>query len=415
MDRVSVILLPEGEAPAGEELISSLEENCESIEELVTAVPVTGELPFPVKYVPPERKKLGELRNELVKAASSDYVLFISPGSQMEDGFIEELIYEQEESGADLVFPNLIRVYGGQEQVKNFQDPFEREGILVSSLAVEDFLPQWGVLLSKGKIEELGGFDPTLDDYDFYHFVYKGLKGGISIKLAELSYLRQKVVETFVDTSYRSFVLRSFVLKNFDWKRELFPFLSWDENPKAAQATALTLIAERLSAYLDLFNASEFLRQALVEFHNGETFRRLIEVYRLMGLFEEARRLLKTPQGVDEELVKRELEMTEKIESLVNELEKGVEEGKVQEVLKAAVDTASVYDGAPIYNLLGVINWLAKRPAEAYRFFYKAVTMNPINQDYLYNLSGAAKELGKEDEVFGLLERLLGDKVAFGR
>jgi hypothetical protein len=58
---------------------------------------------------------------------------------------------------------------------------------------------------------------------------------------------------------------------------------------------------------------------------------------------------------------------------------------------------------------MGVINWIGKDLEGAYKAFYKAVTMNPISRDYLFNLTSVAKELSLQKQVEKLIENLVGE------
>jgi len=405
LKRVSLLVLFDGE-PA-EEFYRGIEANKRFISEVLSPVSLNIDSPVKFRKVEGRFHSPGALKNALLKEAEEELVLFISTASALEEDFIEELLETHSFHPATIVFPNLIFSFRGREEVKNYSDPYGRETSLVASLAIEEHLPHWGILADRNELLNLGGFNEKLKDFDFYYFLYKNLRK-IRLKLSELSYLKQEIRETFIDTSSRSFTLRELVLKNYDWKRELFPFLSWEKNEKAACATAYTIIAERLTAYLDLFNASNYLRSALLKFHNQESLKRLLEVYRLMGLFDEAKRLLENGQLVDGREAERELSLTEQVEEAVSELERAVEEGKLEEAFAAAVDFSAVYRGAPLYNFFGVLNWLGGEISGAYNFFFKAVTMNPLNQDFIYNLTATAKELSKEKEVAGLIERLVG-------
>ena len=401
------MVLPEGEPT--EEFYEGLEANREFISEVLTPQRLNTDSGLKIKEVGSRAPTPGALRNALLKESSEDLTLFISTASVLEEDFIEELLEAYSSSSADIVFPNLILSFRGGEEVKNYSDPYGSELSLVASLAIEEHLPQWGILVDRRRLLELGGFNEELGDFEFYEFLYRNLKA-LTLKLSELSYLKQEVRESFVDTSFRSYVLREVVLKSYDWRGELFPFLSWDSNESAALATAYTIVAERLTAYLDLFNASDYLREALLKFHNQESLRRLLNVYRLMGLFDEVKRLLMSGQLLKAEEAERELLFTSQVEKMVEELERAVEEGNLEEALKALIDVSAVYEGAPIYNILGVINWLTKQHLDAYRFFFKAVTMNPLNRDYLFNLTQTARELSREGEVKALINRLLGGK-----
>lgn len=405
MDKVSVLVTGE---PSGE-LLDSLSLNAESVLEIITPKPSSkGNPSLPVKSVEVAELKGGALLNALVKRASSDYLLIVKPTVSFEEEFIQELLEEFEENPADAVFPNVILRSGSGEEVKNYQQVYGREVSLVASLSLEDWIPGEVILFKKEALERGGLFDEELWDYEIYDFLYRNLRW-IKLRLAELSYATYSLADSFIDTAWRSYVLRKRVLKEYDWKGELFPFLSWNERPEVAEATALTLIGKRLAAYFDYLNASDYLRRALLKFHNQESLRELVEVLVNMGLFKEAKELLSPLQGMEERQIEERRERIEKIESLIKELEKAVEEGKLEEVLAVASDVAGVYQGAPLHNLLGFIYWVGGRKEEAYRFFYKAVTMNPVDRDYLYNLTSTAKELGREKEVEKLVEILVGE------
>jgi hypothetical protein len=407
VEKVSLLVLNESEPK--EEFLEAINENADFIHEVIFSGKKTDvELECPVKFLELKGETKGKIRNALTEAAQTDTILFLSATTILEEDAIEELLEEREATQADIIFPNVIFQVGGKEEVKNFEQPFGKELNLVASLSIEDYIPEWGILTSKSVVEKGKGFDSSLDDYDFYDFLYKNIRW-LKIRLAELTYITQKIEDSFIDTSWRSYVLRKRVLQNFDWERELFPFLSWHKKPEAAEATALTIIGNKLSSYYDFFNATDFYRRALLKFHNQESLRCLINAFKTMGLFEEAKELLSPEQGVPEETISSERQLIENIESIIKELEKAVEDGKVFEVITAIQDIVPIYEGAPIYNILGVLSWIQKKEEEAYRFFFKAVTMNPINQDYLFNLTSMAKLLKKEEEVKKLIQILVGE------
>jgi len=407
VEKVSLLVLNESEPK--EEFLEAINENADFIHEVIFSGKKTDvELECPVKFLELKGETKGKIRNALTEAAQTDTILFLSATTILEEDAIEELLEEREATQADIIFPNVIFQVGGKEEVKNFEQPFGKELNLVASLSIEDYIPEWGILTSKSVVEKGKGFDSSLDDYDFYDFLYKNIRW-LKIRLAELTYITQKIEDSFIDTSWRSYVLRKRVLQNFDWERELFPFLSWHKKPEAAEATALTIIGNKLSSYYDFFNATDFYRRALLKFHNQESLRCLINAFKTMGLFEEAKELLSPKQGVPEETISSERQLIENIESIIKELEKAVEDGKVFEVITAIQDIVPIYEGAPIYNILGVLSWIQKKEEEAYRFFFKAVTMNPINQDYLFNLTSMAKLLKKEEEVKKLIQILVGE------
>lgn len=400
VDKVSVIVSGE----PSEELLDSLSLNSDSISEVVVPSCKVSS-PLPMKFLQVGDLKGGALLNALVKEASSDYLLFVKPTVSFEEEFIEELLEEFEGTDVDAVFPNLILRSGEGEEVKNYQQVYNKEISLVASLSLEDWIPDQVILFKREVLEKGELFDSKLADYELYDFLYRNLRW-LKLKLAEFSYATYSLKDAFIDTAWRSFVLREKVLKKYDWKKELFPFLSWEEKPEVAEATALTIIGKRLAAYFDYFNASSYLRRALLKFHNQESLRELVGVLVNMGFFKEAKELLSPLQGMEKSDIK---ERIEKIESLIKELEKAVEEGKLEEVLAVASEVAGVYQGAPLHNLLGFIYWIGGKKEEAYRFFYKAVTMNPLDRDYLHNLTLSAKELGKGQEVERLVKILISE------
>ena len=416
MTKVSVIVCS-FDTPS-DKFFDSLEKNKDFIGEILIPVrDVNLDSDFKIRCLGEEIDKTkinrSKLRNFLLSKVSNENVMFLSDNTYLDEDFIGELLEEKSEFSADVVFGNPIYVFNGKEDVKNLEQPFEKEKTLLSSLSIEDYIPEWGILTTKSTIEKGGGFDPFLDDYEFYDFIYRNI-AWLKLRLAELSYFTQEIRDTFIDTAWRSYVLRK-VLKKFDWKTEIFPYLSWDEKLEIAKATALTLIGNQLYKYLDFLNASNYYREALLSFHNQETLRRLINSLVGMGFFSRAKELLTPEQGISEEVIEREREILDGIEKVILDLEKAVEDGKVLEALSAAIELAEIYEGAPLYNLLGVINWLRKDLESAYRFFYKAVTMNPINKDFLYNLSSVAESLGRGDKVSKLLAILVGEEAIEGR
>ncbi len=407
MDKVSLLIIDEG--PITEELVESINNNKAFISEVIfSGNKLDLDLDCSVKFLNLKDKNKGEIRNALLEAAQSENVIFASSSTRFEDDLIEELLEEKELSQADIVFPNIIFHLKGKEEVKNFEQPFEKEISLLASLSIEEYVPEWGILTSKSVIEKGGKFDESLGDYDFYEFLYRNIRW-LRIRLAELSYVTQKIEDTFIDTSWRSYVLRKRVLRNFDWEKEIFPFLSWKERREIAEATALTIVGNKLSAYYDFLNASDFYRKALLRFHNQETLKCLISALRTMGLFEQANELLTPEQGVSKKVIDNEKQFILNLENLIRELEIAVKSGKVYEVIVAIQDIMPVYEGAPIYNILGVLSWIQGKEEEAYRFFFKAVTMNPINQDFLFNLTSTAKSLKGKDRVQKLIQLLVGD------
>ncbi|WP_456455090.1 hypothetical protein [Thermovibrio sp.] len=413
MEKVSLLIT--GEPVLDEEFLSSLESNREFIGEVIFAGKVKEvDASFPVRSLNLTELKGGEVRNALVKESSYENILFLESKTILEEELIEELLEEKSESRADVVFPNLILREGDNEKVKNYTQVLGREVELLPSLSIEDYLPETSLLTSKGVVERGGGFNDFLEDYELYEFIYRNIRN-LKLSLSELSYATYEPLTSFIDTAYRAFVLRSVVLRKFDWQKELFPFLSWRENEKVAKATALTLIGKKLASYYDYFNAQNYLRGALLSFHNRETLRELIGCFLNMGLFDSAREFASASQGLTGEEVERERERISKIEQLIKELEEAVKEGKLREVMVASAQVLEVYGGAPLYNLLGVVNWIMKNTESAFKFFYKATTMNPLNEDYLYNLTEVAKELSLSFKVDKLLKVLLEDNFEGSR
>ncbi len=409
MEKVSLLIT--GEPVLDDEFLSSLELNKEFIGEVIFPGEVRKtDASFPVRSLNLAELKGGSVRNALVREAKYENLLFLESKTLLEEDLIGELLEEKEESKADFVFPNLILREGDKEKVHNYTQVLGREVELIPSLSLEDYVPETSLLTSKEVIERGGGFNSFLEDYELYEFIYRNIRN-LKLSLSELSYATYEPLTSFIDTAYRAFVLREVVLKEFDWERELFPYLSWKENEKVAKATALTLIGKRLASYYDYFNAQNYLRGALLSFHNKETLKELIECFLNMGLFNKAREFVSTSQGLTGGEVDRERERIAKIEDLIKGLEEAVKEGKFGEVMVASSQVLEVYRGAPLYNLLGVVNWIVKNNDSAFKFFYKATTMNPLNEDYLYNLTEVAKELSLTSKVKKLLKALLEDSL----
>ena len=409
MEKVSVLVLKD--KGLNENLVQSLESNREFIKEILI-VGDKGEFKefykrdLPVKVLDRGLCSRAMQMNFLISASTSKLLLLVTTGTALEDTTLEEFLEVYDETKADIIYPNMIFRFQTEEIVKNYSDAYGMELDLVTTLKVEEYLPAWGVLVRKDVFEKFGMFNETLDDFEFYEFVYRNIKG-LKLKLSELSFVVQEMYESFIDTSIRSYVIRNTVLKQYDWEKEIFPFLSWKENPKVAEATALTIIGNVLASYYDYYNASDYYRRALLTFHNQETLRNLIKVYTDMGFFEEARKLIHPSQGMEKEEEEKTRFYVNKISELVSELEEAVRKGNLKEVIVALQDVAKFYSGAPIHNILGVINWMQGKKEDAYKFFFKAVTMNPVDRDYFYNLATVAKDVGKEKEVKELVHRLV--------
>ncbi len=340
--------------------------------------------------------------NKALQNSTSNHILILKPYTELEDSTLEEFEEILEEfPNTDMIYPNVVFVdQENSEQVKNFAEWYNKSSELLQALQLEKYLPDTALLFKKETILQLGGFE-EYGDYTIYAFLYKNLKN-LTLKHSDLSFVNFYLKETFVDTSYRSRLLRD-ILKLYDLK-ELFGFLDWNKEA-IAMATAKTLLGDTLKEYLDFFNAAELYRQALLAFHNQETLRKLIDTYYLMGLFDKARELLDT-QGMEEREAKELHQKLQKTQILIDNIEKSVEEGKSKEILQTAQEIYDYYKGAPFYNILGVIHFIMQDFENAYRYFYKAATMNPIDNDIISNLVEMAKKLHKEQEVIALLERI---------
>lgn len=402
MKKFSVCIIKSEKIKNLEKLLNSLEENSEYISEIIYSGNTEEISNENIKCLDIKSKNEANHRNSCLKEAKEEYILWVNPDIELEDTTLEEFDEILEEVDADFIYPNEVSITEDEEEyIKNFNDWYKKNDELIQALTLEDFLPAWGVLTKKSKIIDLGGFEEKYNDYTFYAFIYKNIKN-ISLKHSDLSFVNHYLTQTFIDTSYRSRLLQD-ILDIYDIK-ELFKNLKW-ENENIALSTAYTLIGEKLYNYFDYLNASNYFRQALISFHNQESLKKLIDTYYQMGLFNEAIKLLET-QNAPESFKKEFLAKIEDTKKLLKELEKSIEQGHASDILIAANDITSFYQGAPIYNILGVVFFIKGDLEDSYRFFYKAVTMNPIDNDIINNLVDVAKKLEKEDEIIGLFERL---------
>jgi len=402
MKKFSVCIIKSEKIKNLEKLLNSLEENSEYISEIIYSGNTEEISNENIKCLDIKSKNEANHRNSCLKEAKEEYILWVNPDIELEDTTLEEFDEILEEVDADFIYPNEVSITEDEEEyIKNFNDWYKKNDELIQALTLEDFLPAWEVLTKKSKIIDLGGFEEKYNDYTFYAFIYKNIKN-ISLKHSDLSFVNHYLTQTFIDTSYRSRLLQD-ILDIYDIK-ELFKNLKW-ENENIALSTAYTLIGEKLYNYFDYLNASNYFRQALISFHNQESLKKLIDTYYQMGLFNEAIKLLET-QNAPESFKKEFLTKIEDTKKLLKELEKSIEQGHASDILIAANDITSFYQGAPIYNILGVVFFIKGDLEDSYRFFYKAVTMNPIDNDIINNLVDVAKKLEKEDEIIGLFERL---------
>ena len=346
------------------------------------------------------------LRNKIIEKANGDLIFWIDNTTVLEFDMIPEMMEVLESfPDADIVYPNTVYVdIDGTEKIKKHEDFYKSEKKLLMSLKIEEYIPEFGIITKKDLFERIGRFDENFKDYEFYKFIYDNLED-IRLKLAEFNFVVKHILETFIDTSYRSKALRD-TLKKYPLQT-FFPELGWGKNENLALATAYTSIGDILSDYYDLYNASEYYRKAALSFHNKISLLKLIKTYTNMGMFEEAKKLASQEQGFSHE---EEIDLQQgisQIESLIKNIEQSVDEGKLVEILSLINEIASVYQGAPLYNILGVIEFYNKNIEKAYQFFYKSATLNPLNEDVIYNLTDVAKQLGKQEEVKGLFDRLL--------
>lgn len=394
-----------------DELISSIQDNQEGISEII----YTGseedinfeDIQVPVKFLNVDSENKAFLRNKVIEESNGDYILWISNSCELDFDFVPEIseVVEEDET-VDIVYPKqvLIDIYGS-ENIYKYYDISNKEMDIIKVLKPEKILPEWGILTRKDIFDRFGKFDEEFEDYEFYYFILQNLKN-LKIRHAKFSFIINKHTDTFIDTSYRSFALRR-SLPLYDLK-EIFPHLNW-ENEELAISTAYYLIGEVLSEYYDLFNASEYFRKSAISFHNKLSVQRLVNTYYNMGLFEQAMQLLRDDQGFEKEEIENQTSHIRQISELIDNIEKSIQEGKLQEITNILNDVYQIYQGAPVVNIMGFIEYIRGNKEDAFKLFYKTVTLNPINEDYIMNLIDVSKELGKEEKVKGLINRLIGN------
>lgn len=408
MDITLAVIKTDHQMKFHQELIGSFEENKESIKEIIyTGNP--DELSIDdvsLKCLGLESDNKGDLRNRVIEEASSDYILWISNSCEMDFDFIEEIREVLEEyPDADIIYPNKVQIdLDGQESVFKYDEFYGRELNLIRNLKLESVIPEWGVLTKRDTVKRLGGFDQSFEDYEFYDFLWRNIKD-LKLKHAKFSFIIQRLHDTFIDTSYHSLGLRKNI-RSYDIK-EIFPLLGWNKDESLALSTAYYLIGDAISSYYDLFNASEYYRKSAISFHNKISIQKLVDSYFNMGLFEQAKELLRENQGFSTEEINSINQKIDSIKNLISEIEKAVMEGKLQEVIMAMKDVYEVYQGAPILNIIGVVEYSLGNLDNAYKSFYKAVTMNPLDEDVIQNLVDVAKQLKREEKVKRLMNRLL--------
>ncbi|ACN99017.1 hypothetical protein SULAZ_1213 [Sulfurihydrogenibium azorense Az-Fu1] len=398
-----------GENPVKEEVLEGIQDNLEYFDQII----FTGDESFfedsdiQAQCLNLETDNKAVMRNAILENAKNDYILWISDTTVLEFDMIPEMMEQFEDyEDTDIVYPNMVIVDNtGLESTFILQDLYKKETDLLMSLKIENYFPEYGIITKKDLFNKTGKFDEEFEDYEFYNFLYQNIDN-LRLKLSEFNYVVIHYPETFIDTSYRSYALRK-AIKKYPLKK-FFPRLNW-ENENLALATAYTSIGDILSDYLDYFNASQHYRQAALSLHNKVSMFKLVNTYYNMGLFDEAKKLLTQDQGFSQDEIKDLLYQIDKTQELITAIEKAIEEGKAQEVMVSINDVASFYSGAPVYNILGVIEFYGGNKENAYRYFYKAATMNPIDENIIHNLTDMANMLGKQEKVKGLFKRILGE------
>ncbi|MCX7760077.1 MAG: glycosyltransferase family 2 protein [Hydrogenothermaceae bacterium] len=393
-----------------QQLVDSLNDNKEGISEIIFSgseddINLTGFENVSYLNIDSDNKSL--IRNKVLERASGDYILWISNSCELDFDFVGEISQVIEEyPDVDIIYPNEVIIdIDNVETVRKFDDLYNKEIDLIRILKPEKNMPEWGVVTKKDIFERFGKFDESFEDYEFYNFLWENIKN-IKLKHSKFSFIVNKHTDTFIDTSYNSYSLRKNISKYS--LEELFPHLNWSNNENLALSTAYYMIGETLSDYYDLFNASEYFRKSAIAFHNKISIQRLINTYSNMGFFDRALELLRTDQGFTEEEIKNLTEDINNLKNLIYNIEKAISEGNIREIMESINEIYNVYKGAPILNILGVINYITGNKENAFRFFYKAVTINPIDDDMLHNLIDISKELGKEEKVKSLINRLIG-------
>ena len=405
--KVSVCLIKTDNCEYIDKVIEGLEYNREYISEVIYTGSI-DELPeteLDIKSLNIESDNRAFLRNQALKEAKEELVFWCSTSTEIEDSTLEEFLEVLEETeDTDIVYPNIVNIAGDEEFVRNFDNWYTNKWAMIQGLYFEELFPEWGVLTKKGLFENQL-FDENYKEYEFYQFVFKNLEN-LNLSLSDLSFVNQYETDSFIDTSFASKIIRDFIVNKYPIQK-VFPNLNWGENESLAYSTAYTMIGDALAKYYDFYNASDYYRKALISFHNKHTLRNLINVYMNMGLFNNLKQLLTKDQGFSEEEIENIKRDVQNIENLIKELERKVEEGFIDEVMYSLNDVIQVYQGAPVYNIAGVISFYKGDLLNSYRFFYKATTINPLEEDILRNLTDVAKQIGKKEDVIALVKRLL--------
>lgn len=407
MKKMAVGILNISNGKFKKELIDSLKDNIDWIDEIIFTADKES-LNFedmPVKYLNLQTDNKAVMRNNIIEACESEYILWLSDSSELDPDFLEEAFDTIEEyPQVDILYPNEVVIdLDGGEILKKYDEYFSSEINLLRSLQIERAIPEFGVITKRDIFLKLGNFDENYYDYEFYDFLWENVKQ-LKLKHIKFAFLVNRYTDSFIDTSYASKSLRE-NLENYEFE-ELFPLLGWNKNNDLALATAYQIIGDILSSYYDLYNASDFYRKSAISFHNKISIGKIVETYYNMGLFEEATKLLNTDQGFNQEEIDQFTEKIDRAKQLIENTEKAIMEGNVREVFEIIGDIYDVYKGAPIVNIIGVIEYIGGNLENAYKFFYKAAMLNPLADDILHNLTDTAKQLGREEKVKALINRL---------
>lgn len=393
-----------------DELISSLKDNIQYVYEIIftgskDSLNLDDFEGVDVKYLNLDTDNKAVMRNSIIEASSGDYILWLSNNCEIEFDFIEEFKNIIEEyQDVDIVYPNKVVIdIDGEESIFKYLDYYKNEIGILRLLNVETAIPEFGVFTKNEIFNKYGNFNEGYKDFEFYEYLWRNVNN-LNLKLSKFSFIVIKDTDTFIDTSYHSKALRDNI-KNYDLKT-IFPFLNW-QHENIALSTANYLIGEALSKYYDLYNASEFFRKSAIAFHNKKSVDMLVYTYYMMGLFDMARELIREDQGFSKEEIERVLSEIQQTDLLIQNIEESLNEGKVSDIFNFISEVYGFYKGAPVLNILGFIEYISGNKENAYRFFYKAATMNPLNDDIINNLVDVSKELGKEEDVKGLFERIL--------
>jgi len=379
--KFDVLILGENIDPR---LLVTLKNNQSFIRTIFSTTP----LPFPNNLVVTPCSNLVTTLNQML-AHASHHTIWFQGSSNPDEELFEEYAHILQHASFDLIYPNYITKKG----IKNFHNWENKNLELLQTFNIEKEIPHWGIYYKNDSF-----LDPQMDSFAFYDKLYCNITN-LRITLADTIFVEEQMRE-FSDKSYKSKTLRK-IIEIYDFQKELFTHLDW-KREKIAQATAYTLIGNLLFELKDYFNASVHFHQALNIFHNRLSAQNLIRSYIQMGLFNDAKNLVKTQLDKDQEVW---LEQIENFHTLIYQLEKKVQNNQIEELQKIKKDLFNIYDGALLYNIYGVIEFHMQNYTDAYNNFYNAAYRNPIDPDILQNIAMAAKKINKEDQVIALYER----------